>query len=191
MLRIRNPRRCVRQHVSRLSLINLMLYHPRMIQPEVSILALSRGKSTIVDTQDLPLLVGYSWYAHLCNRSGRWYAAASIRCRSGNGILFMHRLILDYPSNLIDHRDGDGLNNCRSNLREATRAQNGQNRGPQRNNSSGYKGVSWYKRRQLWQAQITASGVRKHLGFFSDIEEAAAAYAVAAKSLHGEFFRLK
>jgi hypothetical protein len=90
-------------------------------------------------------------------------------------------------SNEIDHIDGDSLNNNRSNLRAATRAQNSQNRSKQKNNASGIKGVSLDKRRSKWLAQIQSDGTHYYLGRFDTKEDAAEAYRKAANKLHKEF----
>jgi hypothetical protein len=90
-------------------------------------------------------------------------------------------------THLIDHIDGDGLNNCRSNLRAATVAQNQQNRGKPKNNSSGFKGVGWHKKTSKWRAYIRVQRVQRHLGFFNTKEEAAEAYRQAAEKIHKEY----
>ena len=90
----------------------------------------------------------------------------------------------------IDHKDGDGTRNAWSNLRPATKAQNLQNRGKNKNNTSGYKGVWYSKSKRRWCAEITADGLRKRLGWFATPEAAAGAYARAAEQLHGDFARV-
>jgi hypothetical protein len=87
----------------------------------------------------------------------------------------------------VDHKDGDGMNCRRENLRPATKLQNSYNRGRNRNNKSGFKGVSWFARDSKWQAAISANGRQKHLGFYDTPEEAAKAYRTAAEQLHGAF----
>lgn len=96
----------------------------------------------------------------------------------------------DWPAKQIDHINGDRYDNRIVNLRLATPSENGRNRGPQRNNTSGVKGVTWHARDKRWQAQIWVNGKRIQLGYFIDIKDAAAAYAKAALELHGEFARL-
>ena len=100
----------------------------------------------------------------------------------------MHSAILEsHKGSDIDHIDGNGLNNQENNLRYSTHSQNMSNRGLDKNNKSGFKGVSWYQPSQKWQVKIAVQGKQKHLGYYSDIEEAARAYDAAAKELHGEF----
>lgn len=95
----------------------------------------------------------------------------------------------EWPPRNIDHIDMDRANNRLSNLRLATPSQNGANRGRQKNNSSGLKGVAWNKGAKRWRAQIKANGKRRHLGYFDTAEEAHAAYQEAAASLFGDFAR--
>lgn len=79
------------------------------------------------------------------------------------------------PLSIVDHKDGDPLNNLFSNLRLATDSDNQRNRGMQRNNTSGVTGITWHKQTGKWQAQANDNnGKQKHLGLFIDIEEAAA-----------------
>ena len=90
----------------------------------------------------------------------------------------------DYPSGLIDHVDGNGLNNRWCNLRQCSHSENQQNRVKQVNNRSGYLGVSWAKYQNKWQAQITVRGDHKHLGFFEDPQEAHKVYLMAKSQIH-------
>ena len=93
----------------------------------------------------------------------------------------------DWPSLHVDHVDGNRSNNAITNLREASHSQNLQNRGMNKRNSSGYKGVPWHKGNKLWKATIGANGSYRCLGYFKDPKDAHAAYIRAAMELHGVF----
>lgn len=95
-----------------------------------------------------------------------------------------------WPTVQIDHRDTVKDNNALSNLRLATHAEQMRNRGPVSTNTSGFKGVSWDKRRSKWRAQIWQNGRSRTIGHYATTEEAAAAYAAEAYEHHGEFARL-
>lgn len=103
--------------------------------------------------------------------------------------VYLHRYLLDaQPGQIVDHIDGDPLNNTRANLRLVTRAQNQWNRKAQQN-ASGYKGVSWHRGHQKYYARIQVHNRRHFLGYFETAEEAAEAYDAAARRLHGQHAR--
>lgn len=87
----------------------------------------------------------------------------------------------------VDHIDQNPSNNCITNLRLATRSNNMNNTSKRSDNKSGIKGVTWNKQINKWRAQIRINGKYKYLGYFTNIDDAAAAYATAAKKYHGEF----
>jgi hypothetical protein len=102
-----------------------------------------------------------------------------------------HRLAFLYitgnlPENDTDHINGIRDDNRWCNLREATRAENMQNKAPYKAGTSKYPGVYWHKQRQKWVAQITINGKQKHIGLFETEEEAYSAYC-AAKAEHHKF----
>ena len=104
----------------------------------------------------------------------------------------VHRLIWllvtgKWPTHYIDHKDGNPHNNRWNNLREATPRQNQANIRRNKNNKSGFKGVSWNAKNKNWRAQIKDSITNRYLGSFSAREEAHAAYCKAAEELRGEF----
>ena len=106
----------------------------------------------------------------------------------------LHRLAWLYmtgtwPAGECDHRDLNPANNKWENLRESTRGENGCNRGTQKNNTSGQKGVSWHKHTGKWRASIKVDGRSIHLGVFQTFDAAANAYRVACSASHGEFAR--
>lgn len=124
-------------------------------------------------------------------------AGTRARCVSvnlGGSIHKAHRLawLLFYgswPEGAVDHIDGNPCNNAIANLRLATNQQNQFNRGPSRNNTSGYKGVCWDKPRGLWRAQIVVDRKSVFLGHYDAPEQAAAAYAEGARRYAKEFAR--
>ena len=143
---------------------------------------LTQGKFAIVDAEDYARLSRHKWRtARNCNN---FYAR-----REENGVTIgMHREILKPPAGLIcDHKDHNGLNNSRSNLRVCTNAENARNQRPQKGRSSRYKGVGWHKRNKKWQAQIRFNGGLLHLGLFDSQIVAAVAYDRKAEELFGEF----
>lgn len=87
----------------------------------------------------------------------------------------------------IDHEDRNPLNNHKNNLRFCTYSENSRNRGKPTTNTSGYKGVSWFKRDKKWKAQIMVEGKGFCLGSFKNKIDAARAYNRAALKYHGEF----
>lgn len=106
----------------------------------------------------------------------------------------VHRLVWLYhhgcfPTNDIDHIDGDRLNNRIENLREATRKENTLNTGMRTNNTSGYKGVSWNKRAGKWSSEAWMNGKKNYLGLFLTPSAASNAYNTFCKEHHGEFYR--
>lgn len=96
----------------------------------------------------------------------------------------------EWPSGDIDHVNGDKSDNRICNLRKASRGQNMMNIGLKKHNTSGYKGVSYYRKTGKWKAQIQSNGKKVGLGYFDDIRDAAEAYIFAALELHGDYARL-
>ena len=89
---------------------------------------------------------------------------------------------------MIDHIDENKANNNVKNLRWATRKDNSCNRGKQKNNTSGFKGVSFNKHTKKFESKISINGKLKHLGLFETAEEASRAYETKAKEIHGNFY---
>lgn len=144
-----------------------------------------------IDESDWSRIVVYNWNPH-SRKGGGWYAIRNLRQPDGSwrGTTSVHRDLLDAPKGAhIDHIDGDGLNNCRSNLRLATAAGNAQNRRPLVGASSPYKGVRLRKGivARPWQAVIWRDGKQRSLGHYATEIEAAVAYDVAAVETFGEF----
>ena len=147
---------------------------------------LTRGKVAVVDSADAGSVSGLLWCAQPIGNS--WYAVT--RLPSDGRLIRMHRAVMGAgfgDLRKVDHIDGDGLNNRRSNLRWADKSSNGCNRGPAANNKSGFKGVSFDRRRGQWIAQIHRGDSTFHLGSFDDPVAAARAYDRGAREHHGEF----
>ena len=150
---------------------------------------LTQNEYALVDNDDFELLKGYRWQCHKEGKS--IYAVTGIVKKGKKKTLRMHRVIMKAkPGQHIDHKDGNGLNNQKNNIRFATPSQNLMNSNPRKNNSSKYKGVSFRKSTKKWEAYISFYKKRTHLGFFKDEIDAAKAYDAKAKELFGEFCRL-
>ena len=143
----------------------------------------------IVDAADAPLVSGRNWYALAAGRT--FYAVAKTSSKAGpRRLVSLHRTIMEgVETPTIDHRDGDGLNCRRSNLRAATVAENTRNRRRPIAASDEPKGVSFHRKARAWQAQIKHDGICTYLGLFATPTAAHAAYCEASSRLHGEFGR--
>lgn len=135
----------------------------------------------IIDTEDIGKIKKYKW-----SLSKNGY----VRARSSQEPVKIQHIIMGVRSKNgkdIDHKDQNKLNNRKSNFRFCTQAENLQNRGKQKNNTSGFKGVSWDKARKRWKAQIAYNSKNKFIGRFKDKISAAVAYNTGAIKHHGEF----
>lgn len=168
---------------------------PIRIEGEVAFVPLTQGYEAVIDAADIGLVNGVNWRAHVERRADgsiiNVYAVRWAGIQNGKRrYVAMHRVIAETPDGMeTDHKDANGLNNRRHNLRSATTAQNQHNARMPTHNTSGIKGVCPDRRRGNWRAQIVLSGRQIFLGSFSNIEDAAAAYAKASAKLHGEFGR--
>lgn len=148
---------------------------------------LTQGKYALVADEQLAEME-YKWYFN------NGYALRSVKINGKWRNIYMHRVVLEHklgrklrPGEQCDHLNGIKTDNRLENLRVATNAQNSMNRGLNKNNTSGEKGVYWHKRAQKWMAYIMYQGRRIHLGLFMTKEAAALAYSQTAKQLFGEF----
>ena len=147
---------------------------------------LSMGQIALVDDEDFEFLNQRKWYA--LKRKYTFHAARHNELkRPFNRNVYMHREILSLQKGEIcDHKDMNGLNNQRSNLRKCTKAQNAMNINPYVK----YKGVSWCKQANNWRAYIVLNNKQIHIGVFKNEDDAALAYNKKAVELYGEFARL-
>ena len=147
---------------------------------------LTQGKVAIVDDEDYPSLSQFRWYAH--RRNGIYYAARNLPRKGSNPKqIQMHVAIMGARG--VDHRDGDGLNNQKANLRWADAQQQAWNRKRPVNNRSGVTGVGWQASEQRWRARITVDGQSIFLGNFIDREEAIRVRQEAEDQYFGEWKR--
>lgn len=142
----------------------------------------------MIDDEDFDKLSKLKWQAQYDLKNGNFYA---VSMQKVSGKLYqrrMHRILMAAEKgHLVDHKDGNSLNNQKANLRLCDSQQNGANARPITGGTSKYKGVCWSKRGQKWVVQVTSKGVRHHIGRFTDEVEAAKAYNDAAILHHGEF----
>jgi hypothetical protein len=150
---------------------------------------ISAGYFVTISREDYERVSQWKWTA----LPNQWtvYARRNIRRADGRQhSLYLHRYIMEPgPDQEVDHRDGNGLNCVRSNLRLATKSQQAHNQKKRKNNTSGIKGVS--KCGSGWQATITVKYAQKWLGQYKTKEEAAAAYKAAAILFHKDFHKLE
>ena len=150
---------------------------------------LTQGKWALVSDEDYEFLRQWKWFAFK-GSSNMPYAARTVRLNSKQSYkIFMYNIVAKRIKlkEIIDHIDRNGLNNQRNNLRDSTRSQNNANRGLNKNNTSGYKGVCWNKQKQKWHARIRVNYKYVQLGLFDNIKDAARAYNKAALKYFGEF----
>lgn len=149
-----------------------------------------RHGTALVDDKDYAVVGVYQWCITASTRLGaNQYACHRVRLPDGRSRLErMHHLITGWA--FVDHIDGDGLNNQRNNLRQATVRQNARNGRSHRDSSSPHRGVSWFKRDGLWHAQISDGVRNRHIGYFTSERKAARAYDAEAAHFFGEFARL-
>jgi len=146
---------------------------------------LTQGRVALVDDADFDWLNQWKWFARKTKNT--WYA---VRTPTEGGSVYMHRVILNTPTGIkTDHWDGDGLNNQRHNLRQATTIQNGQSfRKFRASKTILLRGVT--KKRNKFRARITINKQEVYLGLFSTPELAALVYDQAALQHFGQFAHL-
>ena len=148
------------------------------------------GLYALVDECDREMVERYTWHPIVSKKPKHTNIYAERRLPRGGesrGLMMHVEIMQPRDGQQVDHINGDGLDNRRSNLRIATQSQNNANRRISHRNSSGFKGVSWAKRERRWCASIKIGGKSRGIGYFRDREEAARAYDARALELFGEF----
>lgn len=146
---------------------------------------LNHNKQTFVDDEDYEYLNQWKWSYH---KDG--YAIRTEYNKNGQVHIAMHRLIMKAPRNKqVDHKNGNRLDNRKENLRICNQTQNQHNRNINRNNVTGYMGVS-KKQGYPYLATIRHKSKTLFIGYFKEVRHAAMAYDIWAKELRGEFAKL-
>ena len=165
--------------------------------PSTVSIPLTRGYCATIDAEDAVMVCSHKWSVCISTRKDGTirsaYAVRKITDTKGmQKRILLHRVLLDAPNDMqVDHIDGNGLNNRRENIRLCTGQENSRNQRT-RICSSRYKGVSWHKKRRVWQSYIRngTDGRQVHLVYFKSEIEAATAYDNAAKLSYGQFANL-
>jgi hypothetical protein len=157
----------------------------------MKIIELTHGNIALVDDTDYDYLMQWKWHTRF-HKTKILYAGRTAWKDGKFSPILMHRIIMNVDDSKIqiDHKDHDGLNNQKYNLRICTRQQNLQNTSSRLNASSKYLGVSFDKKTSKWAAKICNNEKHLRLGSFFLEEDAARAYDAKAKELHGDFANL-
>jgi hypothetical protein len=153
----------------------------------MAIIPLTQGKFAIVDNDEFERLNKYKWYFD----RGNYYASRCFLDGNQRYVCTMQRFILGLKKGdkrQVDHKNHDGLDNRKINLRICNKSQNQMNRKPlKNNNTSGFKGVHLSQKGKKWEARIGLNYKKIHLGYFENKISAAKAYNNAAKKYFGKF----
>lgn len=151
---------------------------------------LTQGKVALVDNEDFEELNKYKW---ACAKYPKTFYAVMFSWENGKQkTIYMHRQILKVNdrSIFVDHKDHDGLNNQRVNIRKCSHSENQRNKESVVGSSSKYIGVCWHKKDKKWQSAITINKKQKYLGQFDCPIKAAKVRDEEAKKVFGEFANL-
>lgn len=157
----------------------------------MKLIKLTQGKFAQVDDEDFDYLNQWKW--HVVKSDKNEYASRQIRvCKNRQISVKMHRNILNLTDSklVVDHKDNNGLNNQKSNIRICSNDENIRNRRKKKDSASQYLGVYYHKRIKKWQTSIQHNNVKIHLGYFENENDAAKCYDENALKYHGEFANL-
>jgi len=157
---------------------------------DIAMIELTQNRTAIFDAEFLSVIEKMKWGA----MKGKYTSYATARNMFDDGTvktILMHRLLVNPSEDMvIDHINGDGLDNRLSNLRVVTVSQNNLNSRVRNDSQSGIKGAYYDKRKGTYYSRITVEGKNIYLGTFKTVEEAAQAYAEASAKYHGEYGRI-
>lgn len=140
------------------------------------------GLFTLIDESDSQMLASYRWWLRSAGERSKDYAYTQVRGKT----VYLHRMLLRPRAGFfVDHVNGDGLDNRRSNLRVCSPSENTANRAVR--NKYGYRGIEPTFGGKLWRAKAQKGGVQKYASLFETKEDAARAYDEMARELFGEF----
>jgi len=155
---------------------------------------LTKGYVTVVDDEDYDMLMQWKWQARPTRSSGKYirnktdvYAARTGKDKGRSYPILLHRLIMGFPACQVDHKNGNTLDNQKTNLRLCTNSSNRANSAKMSGRSSSYKGVTWDKNRSKWKTAIKVNGKMINAGRFDDEILAAKTYDELALKYFGEF----
>ncbi len=166
---------------------------PEPPSDEIRYIPLTRGLYATVDAQDYPELIKYKWHARIRQGTNLIYAARNTSYREKGqrrkGMVLMHRQIMKTPEGMVvDHINGNGINNRRCNMRNCSQFENTHNCRPRKDGKSKFIGVDPHRNR--WRARVCYKGRKQHIGVFDTQVEAARARDRKAIELFGAFARL-
>lgn len=151
---------------------------------------LTKEQYALVDDEDFDYLVSWKW----CFSSKGYAMRMEKRSETGRnkrGVIYLHRQVMKAENGTqVDHINGNPLDNRKSNLRLATHSENMRNRKLQKNNTTGYKGVWFNKKRKRYIATIKINGQSRTIKSAETAQEAAEAYNDKAIEIYGDFARL-
>lgn len=149
---------------------------------------LTQGQVALVDDEDYEIVMQYKWNAVRFKHS--YYAVRGAWIEKKVKRIHLHRFLMNPADGMVvDHIDGDGLNNTRANLRVCTNFQNIQNQRRRTTNKSGYKGVWWNPDLKKWRVRIRVNGKSLSVGHYDSAIDAANAYDETVRKHFGEFAR--
>lgn len=162
--------------------------------PATITIPLTRGYSTVIDACDADLCAQNWCVGFNGKRHDRPIARRTDHNKGASRQVILHRVIMQRMAGrqlerreLVDHIDGNPLNNTRANLRIATTQENTRNSGIRKTNSSGFMGIWKDKERNTWRAEISINGVKHRLGTYKTPEEAHVVWLEQTQRIFGEF----